>query len=106
MLSCRAVATSTRRKTTSTNRRSGTDARPKSGARAPKGKRTAAQSKTEPLLRRALRQTTDGHGADAWGLVLIALGVLLALGTYVGLAGAAGRALDGAVGAVVGAVKR
>ncbi|MFA9564853.1 MAG: DNA translocase FtsK, partial [Acidimicrobiales bacterium] len=48
---------------------------------------------------------TDGHGADAWGLVLIALGVLLALGTYVGLAGAAGRALDGAVGAAVGVLR-
>ncbi len=57
------------------------------------------------MLRRALRQTTDGHGADAWGLVMIALGVLLAMGTYLGWAGAAGRALDGGVGAAVGLLR-
>ena len=57
------------------------------------------------MLRRALRQTTDGHGADAWGLVMIALGVLLAMGTYLGWAGAAGRGLDGGVGAAVGLLR-
>ncbi len=57
------------------------------------------------MLRRALRQTTDGHGADAWGLVMIALGVLLAMGTYLGWAGAAGQALDEGVGAAVGLLR-
>jgi S-DNA-T family DNA segregation ATPase FtsK/SpoIIIE len=56
-------------------------------------------------MRRALRQATDGHGADAWGLVMVALGVLLAMGTYLGLAGAAGRALNGGVGAAVGLLR-
>ncbi len=97
------VATSTRRKTTSTTRRSGSGNRSRSGAA--KGKRPAASKQTEPMLRRAMRQTTDGHGADAWGLVMIALGVLLAMGTYLGWAGAAGRALSGGVGGAVGLLR-
>ncbi len=100
MIRFRPVATSTRRKNPSTAGRSKAGSAPKKKA----PPRSQAR-KPEPWLKRAIRQTTDGHGADAWGLVLLAIGVLLAMGTYFGLAGATGRTLDGAVGAAVGLLR-
>ncbi len=47
----------------------------------------------------------EGHHADAWGLGLIGLGLLVALGVYVDLAGPVGDVVDHTVGAAVGLVK-
>jgi S-DNA-T family DNA segregation ATPase FtsK/SpoIIIE len=47
----------------------------------------------------------DGHHADAWGLGLLAAGVLVGLGVYADVAGPFGSVVDSAVGAGVGMVK-
>ena len=47
----------------------------------------------------------DGHVADAWGLVLMACGVLAGLGIYANLAGATGRAADSAFGGLFGVAR-
>src|SRR4051812_3659721 len=47
----------------------------------------------------------EAHATDAWGLALIALGLVCALAIYVDLAGPLGRALDLGVGAWIGAVR-
>jgi S-DNA-T family DNA segregation ATPase FtsK/SpoIIIE len=46
----------------------------------------------------------EGHHADAWGLGLVGLGLLVALGVYVDLAGPVGDVVDHTVGAGVGLV--
>ncbi len=50
-------------------------------------------------------QAFDGHGHDAWGLVLVGIGILLGLAIYADLAGPVGEGLDTAVGALLGLVK-
>ena len=47
----------------------------------------------------------EGHRSDAVGLMVLALGVVLALATWVHVAGGAGRAIDEVVDTVVGAVR-
>ena len=47
----------------------------------------------------------EGHGSDAWGVALIAAGLVAALGIYAGIAGPLGRAIDTAVGGGVGLLK-
>ena len=47
----------------------------------------------------------EGHVADAWGLALVALGVLAGLGIYLDAAGALGRLIDGAAGGALGVAR-
>jgi S-DNA-T family DNA segregation ATPase FtsK/SpoIIIE len=47
----------------------------------------------------------EGHGSDALGLGLIALGIVLGLATWLHVAGSAGHAIDGGVDALVGTVR-
>ena len=54
---------------------------------------------------KAVGTAFDGHQADVWGLCLIALGLLSALGLYVGLAGPVGDGLRVAFGAVLGVAR-
>jgi DNA segregation ATPase FtsK/SpoIIIE, S-DNA-T family len=49
-----------------------------------------------------VRQAFDGHGHDVWGVVLIALGIVAALGVYADAAGPVGEALADGIGAAVG----
>ncbi len=49
-----------------------------------------------------IRQAFDGHGHDVWGVVLIALGIVAALGVYADLAGPVGEGLADGIGAGVG----
>ncbi|MBK5222573.1 MAG: DNA translocase FtsK [Acidimicrobiia bacterium] len=51
------------------------------------------------------RSAFEGHVADAWGLALIAIGILAGLGIYADLAGAAGRFLETASGGMVGVAR-
>ncbi|MFN8038909.1 MAG: DNA translocase FtsK 4TM domain-containing protein [Acidimicrobiales bacterium] len=72
--------------------------------RPPTKKRSAPARKAPPpgsTVSHAFREAFDGHGHDAWGLLLLVLGVVAGLGIYVDLAGPVGRALaNGAEGAV------
>ena len=52
-----------------------------------------------------LAAALDEHSTDAWGLGLIALGLVLGLAIYVDMAGPLGRALDLGVGAALGMVR-
>ncbi|MCD9624895.1 FtsK/SpoIIIE family DNA translocase [Rhabdothermincola salaria] len=69
------------------------------GAAAPKGRPSTAARRPGP---NPLRRAFDGHGHDVWGVALIALGLLTALGVYADLAGPVGRGLSDAFGALVG----
>lgn len=44
----------------------------------------------------------DGHGYDVWGLAIIAIGIVSAIGVYAGSAGIVGSAFATAIGSVVG----
>ncbi len=52
-----------------------------------------------------MRQAFVGHGHDVWGVALVALGLLTALGVYGDLAGPLGRGLDDAAGALLGGLR-
>ena len=90
--------------------RSRTSSRSKAGSsrassRPAAKKRSTPARKPAPVessVSRAFREAFDGHGHDAWGLLLLVLGVVSGLGIYVDLAGPVGRALangtEGAVG--------
>src|SRR5690606_18753463 len=80
-----------------------TTQRPRTGGskRAPKKKAAPPPSLLDRLTR-LLGQAVDGHGADLAGLLCIALGLVAALGTYVGAAGPVGRVLDDGIGTLVG----
>ena len=52
-----------------------------------------------------LAAALDEHSTDAWGLGLIALGLVLGLAIYLDMAGPLGRALDLGVGAALGMVR-
>jgi len=52
-----------------------------------------------------LAAALDEHSGDAWGLGLIALGLVLGLAIYLDMAGPLGRALDLGVGAALGMVR-
>jgi len=78
----------------------------------PKGSRAKAPARRQPtappVTRRISRTTAvalEGHRSDAWGLALVALGLLVALGVYVDLAGPVGRAVDVAASTAVGLLK-
>jgi DNA segregation ATPase FtsK/SpoIIIE, S-DNA-T family len=47
----------------------------------------------------------EGHRSDAWGLALLALGLLVGLGVYVDLAGPIGRAVDVVASTAIGLLK-
>jgi DNA segregation ATPase FtsK/SpoIIIE, S-DNA-T family len=76
---------------TTQKKRSGTPAK-RRGASAPRRSR----------LRDLVGQAFDGHGHDAWGMVLIGAGLVVALAVYVDLSGPAGRTLATGIGAVLG----
>jgi S-DNA-T family DNA segregation ATPase FtsK/SpoIIIE len=77
--------------------------RPRSTTKKPAARRSgaAAASSRPPVLRTAF----DGHVLDAWGLVVLTLGLVAALGIYLDVAGPAGTAIDRAAGAAVGLVR-
>ncbi|MSZ94299.1 MAG: hypothetical protein F2584_09465, partial [Actinobacteria bacterium] len=60
----------------------------KRGSGAPKGRSAAAARRPAPG---PVREAFTGHGHDVWGVALIALGLLTALGVYGNLAGPLGR---------------
>ena len=73
--------------------------------------RPASRSRSTPRrpppnrLGQTAATALEGHGADAWGLALVAAGLVAALGTYADLAGPLGRAVAIATGGAVGLVK-
>ncbi|MEX1217138.1 MAG: DNA translocase FtsK [Acidimicrobiales bacterium] len=69
---------------------------------APKGRSSAATRRAAPG---PIRDAFAGHGHDVWGVALIALGLLTALGVYGNLAGPLGRGLAEVAGALVGGLR-
>ena len=72
----------------------------KRGSGAPKGRSAARRPAPSPV-----RDAFAGHGHDVWGVALIALGLLTALGVYGNLAGPLGRGLAEVAGALVGGLR-
>ncbi len=76
--------------------------RPRSTTKKPAARRSGgAASSRQPVLRTAF----DGHVLDAWGLVVLTLGLVAGLGIYLDVAGPAGTAIDRAAGAAIGLVR-
>ena len=73
----------------------------KRGSGAPKGRSSAARRPAPGPVREAFA----GHGHDVWGVALIALGLLTALGVYGNLAGPLGRGLAEVAGALIGGLR-
>jgi S-DNA-T family DNA segregation ATPase FtsK/SpoIIIE len=71
-------------------------------ARRPRRPATRPPEPITTKLGRTAAAALEGHGADAWGLALVALGLIAALATYADVTGPAGRGLDTALGAGVG----
>ncbi|MBU6330110.1 MAG: DNA translocase FtsK [Acidobacteria bacterium] len=92
----------------STTRRSATttrsSARPSGAKQSGKG-RTPARSSSRSAAPGAVSQALAGHRHDMWGVALIALGLLTALGVYGDLAGPLGRGLADAFGAAFGTLR-
>ncbi|MTB02514.1 MAG: hypothetical protein F2535_07385, partial [Actinobacteria bacterium] len=74
----------------------------KRGSAAPKGRSSAA---ARPPAPGPVREAFAGHGHDVWGVALVALGLLTALGVYGNLAGPLGRGLAEVAGALVGGLR-
>ena len=74
----------------------------KRGSAAPKGRSSAATRRPAPG---PVREAFTGHGHDVWGVALVALGLLTALGVYGNLAGPLGRGLAEVAGALVGGLR-
>ena len=74
----------------------------KRGTGAPKGRSAAAARRSAPG---PVREAFAGHGHDVWGVALVALGLLTALGVYGNLAGPLGRGLAEVAGALVGGLR-
>ena len=74
----------------------------KRGSAAPKGRSAAATRRPAPG---PVREAFTGHGHDVWGVALIALGLLTALGVYGNLAGPLGRGLAEVAGALIGGLR-
>ncbi|MGE0306318.1 MAG: hypothetical protein AB7Q27_11220, partial [Acidimicrobiia bacterium] len=66
--------------------------------RAPARKRSRSRRRRQPFL----RGVVSGHEADLFGLAIIVLAVVTALGVYLDVAGPLGRGIDTAAGAVLG----
>ncbi len=69
--------------------------------RSTSAKNTPRAAERPPVLRTAF----EGHVLDAWGLVLLTLGLVAGLGTYFDIAGPAGSAIDTATGSAVGLIR-
>jgi hypothetical protein len=65
-------------------------------------KRSSTKADERPPV---LRSAFDGHVLDAWGLVLLTLGLVAGLGIYLDVAGPGGTAIDNGAGALVGLVR-
>jgi len=74
----------------------------KRSSAAPKGRSSAAARRPAPG---PVREAFAGHGHDVWGVALVALGLLTALGVYGNLAGPLGRGLAEVAGALVGGLR-
>jgi DNA segregation ATPase FtsK/SpoIIIE, S-DNA-T family len=72
--------------------------RPRSTTKKPT---TKASPQRPPVLRSAF----DGHVLDAWGLVLLTVGMVAGLGIYLDVAGPAGTAIDRGAGALIGLLR-
>jgi len=72
------------------------------GSGAPKGRSSAAARRPASG---PVREAFTGHGHDVWGVALVALGLLTALGVYGNLAGPLGRGLAEVAGALVGGLR-
>ena len=83
-------------------RSSGSKRPTKRASAAPKGR---AASAARPPAPGPVRQAFAGHGHDVWGVALIALGLLTALGVYGNLAGPLGRGLAEVAGALIGGLR-
>ncbi|MEI7623944.1 MAG: DNA translocase FtsK 4TM domain-containing protein [Actinomycetes bacterium] len=83
----------------------------KSAAKKPTATRgsTEAKGRSSNAARRStsgpVRDAFTGHGHDVWGVALVALGLLTALGVYGNLAGPLGRGLAEVAGALVGGLR-
>ena len=98
------VAKQTQTKGRSTSRGNTRASTTKSRTSASKARATKARSKPAPPNRvgKAVGTAFDGRQADVWGVVLIALGLLGALGLYLDLAGPVGNGLRVGFGALFG----
>ena len=74
----------------------------KRGSAAPKGRSASSARRPAPG---PVREAFTGHGHDVWGVALIALGLLTALGVYGNLAGPLGRGLAEVAGALLGGLR-
>ncbi len=85
------------------------------GSRSTAKKATASKASSQKASKRreTERSTTNDavteafadHGADLWGLILIAVGLFAALATYAEMAGPLGRLYDGFFGWLIGLVR-
>jgi S-DNA-T family DNA segregation ATPase FtsK/SpoIIIE len=73
--------------------------------RAPAKRAAAKRASPARTAGRRAASALEGHGADTIGVALLAVGVVLGLATWFHVAGRAGRAIDGGVDALVGAVR-
>ncbi|MFP3907180.1 MAG: DNA translocase FtsK 4TM domain-containing protein, partial [Acidimicrobiales bacterium] len=68
--------------------------------------RSTTTSRTKAAPRPpVLRTAFEGHVLDAWGLILLTLGLVAGLGTYLDIAGPAGTTIDTGAGALVGLLR-
>ena len=83
-----------------------TPSRPPSKGRAntkgAKAKGASPRGRAGPPRESPLRHLFDGHGHDLWGLGLILLAVLSALGVWFGAGAVVGRGIDSLLGALFG----
>ena len=82
--------------------KSSTKGKGASKGRSPAKGRGASRAPSGPSLGDGLRRVFDGHGHDVAGVVLIAVGLVAAMGIWFDGAGAAGRALDAGARGLLG----
>lgn len=91
----------------STKKGRATSARQRSAAQTRRSTASARTATKRPrtTANEAVNEAFADHGADLWGLVLIAVGLFAALATYAEMAGPLGRLADGFAGWLFGLVR-
>ena len=111
----RKASTTTRSSRSTTQRPTAPQRSRASSASAATKKKAASSARKAPARQKSQPQratTNDAvteafadHGADLWGLILIALGLFAALSTFAEMAGPLGRLYDGFFGWLIGLVR-
>ncbi len=91
------------KKTSSGSKRRSTASSPK--AAAARRNRPAKVAQAKPPRSGPFRFLFDGHGHDAWGLILIVAGVLAGLGIWFGMGAIVGRGINNGTGILIGLLR-